>query len=372
MAQMRAIVAYPNGDMKLEMQPVPVLGESRYAPHDVICEVQYCGICGSDIHRWKEDKTGVSTSPRRCTAGHEIVSKVVAVGPEVTRVKVGDRVVHEIVTNYCGHCPACRAGRFNICNNLPPMEGRAHYTTGGGFAKYTVWPEYQLHVLPESVKTEKAVLMEPTAGSVHSVISRMEVRAGESVAILGPGARGILMMQVCKAIGAGPIIMTGVTRDEEFRLPMAKKLGADYIVNVEKEDLQKVVDEVTGGIGVDVVLENSGQVEPIGQSLDIVRKGGRVLWAGGGIRGGIIAPVDTHKIITKEIDVKGEISQIPYDWETAIKLVASGRVNLDPLVTDYYTLDNWEDAFDYAHDSHNCLRVAIDLTGEKVDGEVKF
>ena len=176
------------------------------------------------------------------------------------------------------------------------------------------------------------------------------------------------MMQVCKAIGAGPIIMTGVTRDEEFRLPMAKKLGADYVVNVEKEDVRDVVSRVTGGIGVDVVLENSGSVEPIAESLDIVRKGGRVLWAGGGIRGGITAPVDTHKIITKEIDIKGEISQIPYDWETAIKLVASGKIKLDPLVTDYFDLDHWEEGFDLAHDSHNCLRVAIDLTKEKVEG----
>lgn len=366
--EMRAIVAYPNGDIKLETAKVPELGKNPYAPHDVICEVEYCGICGSDIHRWKEDKTGVKTAPRRSVAGHEIVSRVVAVGKEVTKVKVGDRVVHEIVTNFCGHCPACLAGRFNICNSLPPMEGRAHYTTGGGFAKYTVWPEWQLHVLPDHIAPDKAVLLEPTAGSVHSVISRMGVRAGESVAILGPGARGILMMQVCKAIGAGPIIMTGVTRDEEFRLPMAKKLGADYVVNVEKEDVRDVVSRVTGGIGVDVVLENTGSVEPIAESLDIVRKGGRVLWAGGGIRGGITAPVDTHKIITKEIDIKGEISQIPYDWETAIKLVASGKIQLDPLVTDYFDLDHWEEGFDLAHDSHNCLRVAIDLTKEKVEG----
>lgn len=362
--KMRAIVAYPNGDIKLETSDVPELGNNRYAPHDVLCEVQYCGICGSDIHRWKEDKTGVKTSPRRSVAGHEIVSKVVAVGKEVTGFKPGDYVVHEIVTNFCGHCPACREGRYNICNSLPPMEGRAHYTTGGGFAKYTIWPEFQLHKLPENINPKAAVLVEPTAGSVHSVITRMGVKAGESVAILGPGARGIIMAQICKAIGAGPIIMSGVTRDEEFRLPMAKKYAADYIVNVDKEDIRDVVNRLTGGIGVDVVLENTGSVEPIDESLDIVRKGGRVLWAGGGIRGGITAPVDTHKIITKEIDIKGEISQIPYDWDTALKLISSGRVQIEPLVTDYFDLDHWEDGFDKAHDDHNCLRCAIDLTGE--------
>ena len=113
--------------------------------------------------------------------------------------------------------------------------------------------------------------MEPTAGSIHSVITRLGVKAGQSVAILGPGARGLLMMQVCKAIGAGPIIMTGLDRDEAYRLAMAKELGCNYVINVEKGDIRKRIAELTGGIGVDVVLENTGSVEPIDESLDIVR-----------------------------------------------------------------------------------------------------
>jgi threonine dehydrogenase-like Zn-dependent dehydrogenase len=201
--------------------------------------------------------------------------------------------------------------------------------------------------------------MEPTAGSIHSVITRMGMRAGESVAILGPGARGILMAQVCKAIGAGPIFMSGLDRDSTFRLEMAKTLGVDTVINVEKEDLRQVILEKTGGIGVDNVLENTGSVSPIEESLDIVRKGGKVLWAGGGIRGGIIAPVDTYKIIVKEITVYGEISQMPYDWLTAIRLVGSGAVKLGPLVTHVMDLEDWEAGFDLAATSAECLRVAI-------------
>jgi 2-desacetyl-2-hydroxyethyl bacteriochlorophyllide A dehydrogenase len=268
-------------------------------------------------------------------------------------------VVCEIVTFYCGHCPACREGRYNICNTLPPMEGRAHFMTGGGFAKFTVWPEQQLHKLPDSVGDLEAVLMEPTAGSVHTIVTRMGMKAGQSVAILGPGARGILMMQVCRAIGAGPVFLSGLDRDVPVRLAMGKKLGADEVINVEKQDLRARIAELTRGIGVDAVLENTGSVEPIDESLDIVRKGGKVLWAGGGIRGGIIAPVDTYKIIVKEIDVIGEISQIPYDWHTAIHLAGTGRVQLKPLVTHQYDLDRWEEAFDLAATSNECLRVAI-------------
>ncbi len=359
MEMMKGLVAYPTGDLKLEEVKVPVLGENPYAPHDVLIEVQYCGICGSDIHRWHADKTGVQSVPRKVVAGHEIVGVVKETGKEVTSVNPGDRVVCEIVTNFCGHCPACREGRYNICNTIPAMEGRAHFTTGGGFAKYTVWPEWQLHKLPDNVSSLEAVLMEPTAGSIHSVITRMGIKAGESVAILGPGARGILLMQICKAIGAGPILMTGLERDVPFRLARAKDLGADYIINAEKEDVRSRIAEITGGIGVDAVLENSGSVEPIKESLDIVRKGGKVLWAGGGIRGGVIAPVDTSKIIVKEIDVKGEISQIPYDWYTAIQFAQTGRVNLRPLVTHVFSLDNWREGFELASTSSEALRVAL-------------
>jgi len=362
METMKGLVSYPDAALRLEEVPVPKLGENPYAPYDVLCEVEYCGICGSDIHRWGADKTGVKTPPHKVVVGHEIVSVVKAVGEKVTRVKPGDRVVHEIVTNYCGHCPNCLAGRFNICSTLAPMEGRAHFMTGGGFARYTMWPERQLHVLPANISSEEAVLMEPTAGSIHSVITRTGVKAGESVAILGPGARGILLAQVCRAIGAGPIIMTGLDRDVHFRLAMAQKLGAvDYVINAEKEDVRKRVAEITNGLGVDVVLENTGSVEPIDESLDIVRKGGKVMWAGGGIRGGIIAPVDTYKVIVKELNIVGEISQIPYDWTTAIYLVSTGRIKLRPLVTHIYPLDDWYAAFDLAATSPECLRVAIKI-----------
>ena len=362
MSTMSAVVSHPDGAIRLEEVPVPDLGDNPFAPFDVLCEVEYTGICGSDIHKWlatDEEKEDVKNPPAPVVAGHEIVSVVKAVGDEVTAVKPGDRVVHEIVTFYCGHCPACREGRFNICNTIPPMQGRAHYVTGGGFAKYTMWPERQLHVLPDGIGSREAVLMEPTAGSVHSVISRMGVKAGESVAILGPGARGLLLLQVCRAIGAGPIMVTGLERDEPFRLAMASKLGADRVVNVEREDVRSVAAEMTGGIGVDVVLENTGSPEPIAESLDIVRKGGKVLWAGGGIRGGVTATVDTYKVIVKELDVKGEISQIPYDWHTAINLRDAGKIELDPLVTHVLPLDQWEEGFNLAATSSECLRVAL-------------
>jgi 2-desacetyl-2-hydroxyethyl bacteriochlorophyllide A dehydrogenase len=239
------------------------------------------------------------------------------------------------------------------------MEGRAHYVTGGGFAKYTIWPEQQLHKVPKEIATRDAVMMEPAAGCVHSAVTRMGVRPGESVLVMGPGARGLLLTQVSRAVGAGPVYVSGLTRDEAFRLPLAKQMGADEVVNAERTALRTWIDELTGGTGVDVVLENAGTAGAIEESLDVVRKGGRVLWAGGGIRGGIIARVDTYKIIVKELDVRGEISQIPYDWLAALYLASVGKLSLSQLVTHVFPLDRWQEAFDLAATDPKCLRVAL-------------
>ncbi|MFA6008318.1 MAG: alcohol dehydrogenase catalytic domain-containing protein, partial [Candidatus Shapirobacteria bacterium] len=124
---MRGLVSFPNGDLKLQDVPVPVIGQNRFAPHDVLCEVEYCGICGSDVHKFLADdaeKAKTKHVPAPVVSGHEIVSVVREVGKAVTSVKPGDRVVHEIVTFYCGHCPACLEGRYNICNTIAPMMGR--------------------------------------------------------------------------------------------------------------------------------------------------------------------------------------------------------------------------------------------------------
>jgi L-iditol 2-dehydrogenase len=356
---LQGLVLYPDGSYKLQDVPEPKIGQNVYAPKDVIIEVEYCGICGSDIHKWLDtDKEGIKGPSKATVTGHEITGVIVDKGPEVENVQIGDRVVCEIVVFYCGQCINCKQGRINICANMKAADQRAHYVTGGGFAKYVAWPADHVHKLPDSISFEEAVLMEPTAGSTHSIIERMELKAGESLAILGPGARGLITLQIAKAAGAGPVIVSGLDRDGDKRLKLAKELGADYVVNIERESLEDVVKEVTG-VGVDVVAEITGSPDAVSQSLDIVRPGGRVLISGGGIRGGITAQIDTRQIIVKELDIKGEISHLWTSWKTAIKLVEQGKVNLKPLVSHIYPLARWKEAFDLASTSSEALRVAI-------------
>lgn len=357
---MQGLVLYPNGQYRLEEVPKPEIGNNPFAPNDVLIEVAFCGICGSDVHKWKDtDRKGLKGPSKAVVSGHEMSGTVVEVGSAVTDFKVGDRVVGEIVTFYCGKCINCRTGRINICANMIPADQRIHYISGGAFARYAVWPERHLHRLPDSIGLREAVLIEPTAGSFHSLIERMDLKAGESLLILGPGARGLILLQIGKAVGASPILITGLSRDERTRLSLAKEFGADAAVNVETEDLLEIVKGMTGGIGADVVVENTGSPKAVEETLDLVRPGGRILISGGGIRGGITASLDTRKIIVKELDIKGEISHLWTSWRSAIQLVARGKVNLKPMVSHVFPLKDWEKAFDLAATSAEALRVAL-------------
>lgn len=357
---MLGVVLKSDGRHELAEVQKPAIGSTRFAPRDVLIEVEYCGICGSDVHMWGQERDPrLFSTHKSVVAGHEIVGLVKEVGPEVVHVSPGDRVVCEVANIYCGNCVNCRQGLFNICCNVEPMDGRAHYVVGGGFAKYTVWPEAHVHRLPDSINPRSAVLMEPTAGSTHGLYERARLQPGENVVILGPGARGVILAQLARAAGAKNVIVTGVTRDTQLRLKMAEDLADAITVNVDEEDVRDVVDRVTGGIGADVVVENAGVASAINDAIDVARPGGRVIISGGGIRGGITASFDTRPVIVKELTLLGEISQTWTSWRTALSLVASGRVNLDPLVTKVLPLEEWEKGYELAATSSEVMRVAL-------------
>lgn len=357
---MEALVLYPDGHYQLDDVREPRLGDNPYAPHDVLIQVAYCGICGSDVHGWHVSQGTPLEGPEQPTVGgHEMCGTVREVGPGVTRVKPGDRVVGEIVAHFCGECINCRAGRVNICVNTPPMAARIHYTTGGAFAPLAIWPDYSLHTLPESVSFEEAVLMEPTAGAVHCLYERLELRPAESIAILGPGARGQILLQLARAAGARPILVSGISRDARVRLPMAVALGADRTGNVDEEDLLTIGRELTSGVGYDVVVENAGAASAVTQAIDLARPGGRVMISGGGIRGGVTIPLNTWPVIVKELTLYGEISHNWSSWNTAIQIVSQGLVDLKPLLTRVYPLQEWEQGFRDAAMADDVMRVAL-------------
>ena len=212
---MLGLVHHLNEELKLLDVEEPQIGRNPYTPNDTILDIKYCGVCGTDLKIWKGKVVGPE---KPVVTGHEISAVIKDVGKNVKNFRKGDRVVAEIVTFYCGLCVNCKQGKVNICCNIPHRDQRVYFTTGGGFAKYSAWPAYCLHKLPDEISLEEASLLETTAGSVHSLIERANLTAGESIIIFGPGARGLVMLQIAKAVGAYPIIVAGTTPDEEKRV----------------------------------------------------------------------------------------------------------------------------------------------------------
>ena len=162
------------------------------------------------------------------------------------------------------------------------------------------------------------------------------------------------MLQIAKSVGAYPIIVAGRTSDEEKRLKTATELGADAVLNVEKEDIEKVVKAYTRNWGADVVMECAGSPEAVMQGIKAVRPGGRMV-----LSGGATVTLDTGDLIIKEVSVLGEVSHVWASWETAITLVKSGKIKLKPLISHVFPLSRWEEAFHTAADSRTSLKVLI-------------
>jgi L-iditol 2-dehydrogenase len=295
-------------------------------------EVKYAGICGSDIHTYEGHyKVAVPV-----TLGHEFSGEVVEVGENVTEFKVGDRVTSETTFYICGECEYCHSGDYNLCNHRKGLGSQQD----GGFAKYLIARKESVHHLPEHVDYQSAAMTEPLACTYHAV-AKTEINEGDVVLVTGPGPIGLLAAQVAKSHGA-KVIITGLTNDK-VRLDKAKEVGIDYTVNTQEDDLQEVVNQLTNGYGVDVVLECSGAVPAAKQALGLLRKKGQ--YAQVGLFANAEGPFDLEKIIQKEIRVVGSRSQKPADWEPSLALMNEGKVNAKALVTHVYDITQWDEAY---------------------------
>jgi len=294
-------------------------------PNEVLIKVKATGVCGSDLHAYR------GTHPFRkppVVLGHELAGEAEQVGREVKMIRVGDRVTVEPWVR-CGKCPYCFEGKYNLC-----VEKRGMGTTEwqGSFAEYVVAPEDVVYKLPEGVSYEEGALVEPLAVSVHTV-RRARVRLGESVAVLGAGPIGLGILACLHEAGATKLIITDI---ENFNLKLASRLEATVVVNAKEKSLQGVVDEVTDGVGLDIAVIAAGEKSLVNEASKIVKKGGRV-----------VVPaifdespeVDMFKIVYSEQNIQGVWAYTRKDFNIAIDLLASGKVDLRPLITHRIPLD---------------------------------
>jgi L-iditol 2-dehydrogenase len=299
------------------------VGKPEPGAGDILVKVLAAGICGSDRHMFKgEYPTAIPV-----TLGHEFCGTVEAVGQEVARFSGGELVTVD-PNIACGICPACRNAQPNLCKRLAAIG----VTRDGGFAEYTVVPEGQAFLLPADLDPVHGAFSEPLACCLHA-IDKADIRAGDSVAILGGGVIGLLMVQLAKLGGAGKIIL--ITRQEPRRR-MAMEVGATHAFDPTASDTVAAVRALCGG-GADVVIECAGVPETFRTGIAMTRRGGNFVLFGV-TPAGLEVPVTPFDLLVNEVSIRPAYLN-PFTHDRAAALVASGVLELDRLVTRTIGLD---------------------------------
>lgn len=338
---MRAGVYYAPGDVRIEKVPDPCAG-----PGEVVVRVRACGLCGTDIakYRYRLVKPPI-------VLGHEVAGDVVEVGSGAARFKVGDRVVvpHHIP---CFVCDYCRHGHHTMCRDFKPTN-----IDPGGFAEFLrVKPASVakgMLPMPEDLSYDAASMAESTACCVRGIL-RCNIAPGDSVAVIGAGPAGLIHAQLARVLGAGKVISTDLV---QARLEAALELGADDVINVSSEEPVEKVKDLTSG-GADVVIVAVGHPGPQAQALEMVKKGGLVNFFAECPPGSELK-LDPNLMYHSEVTLLGSYSSTPPDLRMALLLIHSGRVNVERLITHRLPLDELQKAFDLAVEAQQSLKIVI-------------
>jgi L-iditol 2-dehydrogenase len=321
-----------SGNLIFVDRPVPELPAEDW----VLIKVKAAGVCGTDLHIWKDEF--MYWPP--VILGHEFSGEIVKTGTAVKNFAFGDRVVAEPHSLACGVCEMCRQGHIQVCRS----KRSPGWGIDGAFAEYLTMPAHLLHRIPDSVPDDLAALSEPLAIVIHQVCERGRVEFRDTVAVTGTGLIGLLAVFTARISGAGKIFVTGLPSCENQRFPAAQLLGADRIINVQKEDPVQVVLEETGGRGADLVVETSGAAPAIAQGLEILRLKGR--FSAIGLTASETVPFPWNRSMLKGIDLFFNMSSSYTSWNRALSLLEARGKDLLPLITHRSSLEDWEVVFE--------------------------
>ncbi len=327
--------AYLVAKRRFEIREVPE--PKMQNDSDVLLNVRASGVCGSDLHNYKEGKTGCLEVEFPMILGHECSAVVEKVGSAVTKVKPGDRVAIEPAVS-CGQCEECLKGRQNLCENIRFLSLPGDLE--GCLKERMVMPETNVIPLPDDFTFEDGVMLEPLSICAHAG-TLAELKPGDSVAILGSGPIGLLTLEVANVSGAVLSFATDIVKE---RAEMAASLGATYSFDPNETDVVREILEATDGRGVDVAFECAGEQDTVNQGLEILRPGGRFLLLG--IPGG--APqysFDTDMMRRKELTIVFVRRQV-HCFEKAINLVKAARIDVRTPVTHRFPLEKTNDAYE--------------------------
>lgn len=329
---MQALLKYAEGPGHVGLRDVP---DPTPGPGQVLIEVAYAGICGSDIHIRNWDIQFILRPP--VVMGHEFSGRIVALGEGVEGFAVGQAVVGETAIETCGTCAACKAGYYNLCAQKQTFG----YVFDGCFARYVTMPARRVYALPDGIDLLSAAAMEPLACVVHSTLEQTCITPGDTVVVAGPGTIGLLALQTAKASG-GRVIVTGARGDEE-RLKLAEALGAEAAVDATQSDLIQVLAAHGASEGADVYLECSGAPAAARTGFQVLRRLGRYTQIG---LAGKPFEIDMATVAYKGLRITGGVGQRRTAWERAMTLLASGQVATRPIISHILPLDDWERGFE--------------------------
>lgn len=302
-------------------------------PNDLLVKIRKTAICGTDIHIYNWDEWSQKTIPVPMIVGHEYVGEVVEIGSEVRGFNLGDRVSGEGHIT-CGHCRNCRGGRTHLCRNTIGIGVNRQ----GSFAEYLVLPAFNAFKIPADISDELAAIFDPFGNAVHTALSFDLV--GEDVLITGAGPIGIMAAAICKHVGARHVVITDVN---DYRLELAKKMGATRTVNVLNEKLEDVMSELGMTEGFDVGLEMSGVPSAFHSMLATMNHGGKIAMLG--IPGSDMA-IDWSQVIFKGLIIKGIYGREMFEtWYKMASLIQSG-LDLTPILTHEFPIDEFQAGFD--------------------------
>ncbi|MDF2179267.1 L-threonine 3-dehydrogenase [Aliiglaciecola sp. CAU 1673] len=301
--------------------------------NDLLIKIRKTAICGTDMHIFHWDEWSQKTIPVPMVVGHEYVGEVAAMGQEVTGFKIGDRVSGEGHIT-CGHCRNCRAGRRHLCRNTTGVG----VNRPGAFAEYLVIPAFNAFKIPDNISDDLASIFDPFGNAVHTALSFDLV--GEDVLITGAGPIGIMAAAVARHVGARHVVITDLN---DYRLDLARKMGATRAVNVGRESLADVMKDLGMTEGFDVGLEMSGVPAAFRDMLAKMNHGGKIAMLG--IPSGETA-IDWNQVIFKGLIIKGIYGREMFEtWYKMTSLLQSG-LDLSPIITHRFNVEQFQKGFD--------------------------
>ena len=319
---------------KMEIRDIPMPEPKE---KEVLVEMEYVGICGSDVHYFHDGRCGSYVVEGDFMLGHECAGTVVALGEGVQSLKVGDRVALEPGIT-CGECEFCKRGLYNLC---PDVQFLATPPVQGCYENYIAFPENMCFKLPENISTKEGALIEPLSVGLHAA-NQGNVQLGDSVVILGAGCIGLVTLLACKAHGASDITVVDVITK---RLDYAMKLGATRVINGKEKDAVEEIMKLTNGVGVEKVFETAGSPFTIQQTPYIVKRAGTITLVGISAQEKI--EYNFAQIMDKEPTIKS-VFRYRNIYPQAIAAIADGTIDVSGIVTHEFAFDDIQEAFDCA------------------------